>query len=88
MHNINRPFDAREKDLRDRLEVMIGRLEDAIRTLNEVAGVVDEEEADLVSIKRSGRSAAVRGLFDKQLLSHTIFTEGSTKKGTAMQPRT
>ena len=50
MHNINRPFDAREKDMRDRLEVMIGRLEDAIRTLNDVAGVVDEEEADLVGL--------------------------------------
>ena len=29
------------------MEVMIGRLEGAIRTLNEVSGVVDEEEADL-----------------------------------------
>lgn len=48
MHSINRPIDAREKGLRDRLEGMVGRLEDAIRTLNEVAGVVDEEEASLV----------------------------------------
>ncbi len=47
MHHVNKPFDAREKEMRDRLEVMVGRLEDAIRTLNEVAGVVDEEEADL-----------------------------------------
>lgn len=48
MHSINRPIDAREKAMRDRLEGMVGRLADAIRTLNEVAGVVDEEEASLV----------------------------------------
>lgn len=52
MHGMNRPFDAREKAMRDRLEAMVGRLEDAIRTLNEVAGMVDEEEAGLVRFVR------------------------------------
>ena len=50
MHSISRPIDAREKAMRDRLEGMVGRLADAIRTLNEVAGVVDEEEASLVRL--------------------------------------
>jgi len=47
LHQVNRPFSQEEKEMRERLEGMLGRLEDAIRTLNEVGGVVEEEEADL-----------------------------------------
>ncbi|GAB5030612.1 carbohydrate-binding protein [Nannochloropsis oceanica] len=47
LHQVNRPFSQEEKEMRGRLEGMLGRLEDAIRTLNEVGGVVEEEEADL-----------------------------------------
>ena len=47
LHQVNRPFSQEEKEMRGRLEGMLGRLEEAIRTLNEVGGVVEEEEADL-----------------------------------------
>ena len=47
LHQVNRPFSQEEKEMRERLEGMLGRLENAIRILNEVGGVVEEEEADL-----------------------------------------
>lgn len=49
VHNLNRPFEARDKELKDRLEHMAARLEDAVRALNDVAAAVEEEEADVVS---------------------------------------
>lgn len=49
VHNLNRPFEARDKELKDRLEHMAARLEDAVRALNDVAAAVEEEEADAVS---------------------------------------
>lgn len=48
MHNINRPFDARDKEMKDRLELMAAKLEDVVRSLNDVAAVVEEEEAEMV----------------------------------------
>lgn len=46
LRQVNRPISQEEKQTKDRLESMLGRLEGAIRTLNEVGGVVEEDELD------------------------------------------